>query len=167
MIIKYNCEDIINNINILSNKNEESECLFFTKLLNRTLDSLDEDSPDWFKSVTNICTSAFHNCHNLTSVTIPNSVTSIGDNAFEGCLSLESVTIGSGVTSMGDYAFYACNSLTDIYLRSTMPPTLRDIYAISTATTAIHVPVGSGDAYKTATNWSSFADIIVEDIIVE
>ena len=103
----------------------------------------------------------------IKEITILDSVTSIGDYAFCNCTSLESVTIPESVTHIGSMAFYACNSLTDIYLRSTMPPTLRDIYAISTATTAIHVPVGSGDAYKTATNWSSFADIIVEDIIVE
>ena len=32
-----------------------------------------------------ICDHAFHDCSDLTSVTIPNSVTSIGDSAFWNC----------------------------------------------------------------------------------
>ena len=53
-----------------------------------------------------IADSAFSNCDNLISVTIPNSVTSIGDSAFEDCTNLASITIGNGVTSIGRSAFY-------------------------------------------------------------
>ncbi len=42
-------------------------------------------------SVTSIGQSAFYECRNLTSVTIPNSVTSIGDRAFYYCPGLTSV----------------------------------------------------------------------------
>ena len=37
-------------------------------------------------SVTSIGDNAFSNCHDLASVTIPNSVTSIGDGAFFDCI---------------------------------------------------------------------------------
>lgn len=50
--------------------------------------------------------SAFCDCRNLTSVTIPNSVTSIGDYAFQDCTSLTSIVIPDGVTSIGTWAFY-------------------------------------------------------------
>lgn len=43
--------------------------------------------------VTSIGESAFYNCSDLTSVTIPNSVTSIGSHAFDYCLDLTSVLI--------------------------------------------------------------------------
>ena len=65
-------------------------------------------------SVTSIGGSAFRECTDLTSVTIPNSVTSIGIFAFEGCRGLTSVTIPNSVTSIGDYAFDGCTGLTSV-----------------------------------------------------
>ena len=62
---------------------------------------------------TTIGEEAFTNCHNLTSVTIPNCVTTIGYAAFSGCKSLTSVTIPDGVTTIGEYAFAYCDSLTE------------------------------------------------------
>ena len=64
-------------------------------------------------NVTSIGT-AFRNCSELTSVTIPNSVTSIDSYAFSGCSNLTSITIGNSVTSIGNYAFLNCSSLTSI-----------------------------------------------------
>ena len=119
------------------------------------------------KSVTSIGSYAFSYCTSLKSVTIPDSVTSIGSSGtFWNCTSLTSITIPNSVTSIGYNAFSGCNNLTDMYLHPITPPTLNFTNAISTATTAIHVPAGSGDAYKSATNWSAFADIIVEDIVI-
>ena len=45
-----------------------------------------------------ISNSAFYACHDLTSVTIPNTVTSIGDNAFSYCSNLTSIKVESGNT---------------------------------------------------------------------
>ena len=46
-------------------------------------------------------------------------------------------------------------------IKKTNPPQLGNKNAISSATTQIQVPMASVDAYKSATNWSVFADIIV------
>ena len=73
--------------------------------------------PDTYegRSVTSIGNSAFKDCIDLTSVTIPNSVTSIEANAFFYCLGcLTSVTIGNSVTSIGDWAFGYCSGLTSV-----------------------------------------------------
>ena len=65
-------------------------------------------------SVTTIGESAFNRCSNLTNVTIPDSVTSIGEMAFEYCSSLTSVTIPDSVTTIGKWAFNHCSSLTSV-----------------------------------------------------
>ena len=58
--------------------------------------------------------SAFYNCYNMQSITIPDSVISIGDSAFSDCHNLYSINIPNGVTSIGSYAFSYCSSLTTI-----------------------------------------------------
>lgn len=54
--------------------------------------------------VTAIANSAFQNCSNLTTVTIPNSVTSIGGWSFAKS-GVKSITIPNSVTHIGCYAF--------------------------------------------------------------
>ena len=76
-------------------------------------------------TVTGIENSAFENCTELTSVTIPNSVTSIGSDAFEFCRGLTNITIPNSVTYIGDNAFYGCRGLTNI----TIPYSVKSIHS--------------------------------------
>lgn len=55
--------------------------------------------------VTSIKYNAFYDCHDLTSITIPNTVTSIGSEAFRNCWNLTSVTIPANVEEIGSQAF--------------------------------------------------------------
>ena len=113
-------------------------------------------------SVTTIGEYAFVWCDSLTSVTIPDSVTTIGSSAFQSCAILEKVVIGSGVKYICDYAFRYCYVLNDISIKATTPPS---IYATSfndIGTSPIfYVPTESVEAYKSATNWSGYANYIV------
>jgi len=65
-----------------------------------------------------IAASAFSDCTNLISITIPGSVTSIWEDTFYGCTSLANVTIGNGVTSLGFRSFSGCTSLISITIPS-------------------------------------------------
>lgn len=104
----------------------------------------------------------FDNCSSLTGITIPNSVTSIGDIAFNRCSSLISVTIHNSVTSIGYCAFYGCSSLIEVICNPTTPPTLGNyVFNGNDSNRKIKVPSGSVDAYKTATNWSVYANDII------
>ena len=114
--------------------------------------------------VTSIGQYMFANCRSLSSITIPDGVTSIGKNAFYSCNSLASITIPDGVTSIGDYAFTNCGSVAFYdFTACTSIPMLSNTNAFSNivADCQIRVPASLVDAWKAATNWSTYADYIV------
>ena len=112
-------------------------------------------------SVTTIGDRAFYYCENLTSVTIPDSVTTIEGYAFAGCSSLTSVTIPDSVKTIRNYAFCDCTSLTIVYCKATTPPSLSSyVFKNNASGRKIYVPTESVDAYKRATNWSSYKSSI-------
>jgi hypothetical protein len=55
--------------------------------------------------VTTIDNSAFSNCTQLASVSLPASLTSIGSNAFYYCSALTSINLPAGLTTIKSYAF--------------------------------------------------------------
>ena len=115
-------------------------------------------------SVTSIAARAFGGCSSLTSITIPDSVTSIGGKAFQKCNSLTSITIGSGIKSIGDRAFMIAtipNSI-NIIMKSITPPTISTNTFTAFMLNKIIVPKGTGNTYKSATNWSELASYIQE-----
>ena len=113
--------------------------------------------------VTSIDKYAFYVCTNLTSVSMP-KVTSIKDNAFNGCYALTSLTIPSTCTMIGTRALQcgeSSNKCTFIF-EGTTPPAITSATIFANLTNKIIVPVGCGEAYKTATNWSALASYIEE-----
>jgi len=72
------------------------------------------------ESIKTISASAFLNCANLTSITIPDVFTEIQSSTFSGCNSLSSVTLPDDLIKIGDYAFAYCSSLTSINIPSTV-----------------------------------------------
>jgi surface protein len=77
---------------------------------------------------------------------------------FQGCTSLTSIDIPSSVTSIGNSAFYYCSGLTSVTINATTPPTLGfSAFDYNATGRKIYVPSASVDAYKAATNWSTYA----------
>ena len=114
-------------------------------------------------NVTSIGTSAFQACSSLTSVSMPN-VKSIGSKGFMSCTSLTSLTIPITCTSIGSYALI-CGSSTNkctFTFEGTTPPSIQSNTFSTSYINKIIVPVGCGEAYKTATNWNSLASYIEE-----
>ena len=109
-------------------------------------------------NVTKIGDYAFRDCSSLTSVTIPNSVTSIGESVFNNCDSLTSIVIPDSVTEIKSRAFIYCDGLTHVYCKPIIPPTSGSSVFFSThSNLKIYVPTASVDAYKAASNWSTYS----------
>ena len=125
-------------------------------------DSLESISiPD---GVTTISGSVFSTCSALTSVSIPNSVTSIGASAFKTCKSLSSVKVPNSVRSIGDSAFAECSGVRYYdFSHHTVIPELTNSNAFNKipADCEIRVPAALYDAWKAATNWTTYASNIV------
>ena len=156
----------------------------FASLVNKSIAEL---TPDDFAGITEIGNYAFSYCMNLTDISFGDKVTTIGVSAFAYCYALKSIVIPDNITTIGTYAFSKCTALTDITIGrgvtnidehvfnlmgksksvtyrmlNTTPPALaaNAIHADSLA--KIIVPKGCGNAYKAASNWSTFAAYIEE-----
>ena len=112
--------------------------------------------------VTSIGNYAFYSCSKLTSVEFPNA-TSVGSNAFRNCSDLTSISLPKA-TSIGTYAIAWCRNLTTIYVgtETSTVCTLSSTNAFSSCTslTNIYVPASLVGSYKSATNWSNYANKI-------
>ena len=116
-------------------------------------------------SITSIGSYAFQYCHSLASITIPDGVTSIGAAMFSECFSLASITIPDSVTSINGNAFNSCYGMAEYHLKPTTPPTLSSTNAFTSIPSdcIIYVPQGCLNAYKTATNWATYASKMQEE----
>ena len=105
------------------------------------------------------------------SYKIPAGVRIIGQTAFLNCVNLTNIEISNSVTTIGGFAF-AGSGLTEITLQSKTPPSLNGTNIFGNGTlTAIIVPEGSEEAYKsyvattdewgqTNDSWSNYAHLI-------
>lgn len=93
---------------------------------------------------------------------IPNTITK-ANSMFVHNTAIENVILPSGVTTMTS-TFDSCISLKTVTILSENPPTINN-YTFNGCNSLIEirVPASAVEAYKTATNWSTYADKIVAD----
>ena len=112
--------------------------------------------------VTEIGAFAFEDCRALTQISLPSGLTSIGSYAFGGCSELTQINLPSGLTRIGSYAFQDCPKLTIVKVAALTPPKLSyRAFLNDDNLIRIEVPSSSLEAYKSAQEWSNYADIIV------
>lgn len=103
---------------------------------------------------------SFNNCPKLTDIVIPNSANEIVTAS--DCTSLEYLTIPSSIVSISAYTFKNNTSMKEYHFLGTTPPSISDAtFQGIPSTCKIYVPSASLNAYKTATNWSTYASQIV------
>lgn len=155
------------------------------------LDNCDKLVSASFPNVTTVSGYGFQNCSSLKNVFMP-KVQGVNGYGFYGCTSLEIVDFPS-IRSIGNYAFRKCAALTKIDLYQTYSINLYAFYEctnleaiilrkadkpctlaavnvfqytkIADGTGYIYVPANLVEQYKSATNWSTYANQIraIED----
>jgi len=137
--------------------------------------------------VTSLGVNTFRNTWSLISIVLPTSTASLQGGLFDpfagtiGGRGLEELAIPSGiafsflrintlryidipvgVTRIGSGFFYQALSLIDVVCNPTTPPTMTNVNVFQGINVAckIYVPDASVTAYKTATNWTVYADYI-------
>ena len=137
-----------------------------------SLTSLDVSS--WNTSKVTNMSSIFSNCFSLTSLDVSRwvftKVTTASNAAsmFRSCYGLHgSITIPTSITQIGSYFLNGTRSLYEYHFLSATPPTLANTNAFNNMSDyggkKIYVPAASLEAYKTATNWSTYASYIQEE----
>lgn len=108
-------------------------------------------------NVTSIGNSAFSNCSNLESVSIPSSVLKIQGSAFKNCTSLSSITIPTSVKEIQDYAFGGCKKLNSIYISNSVTSIGESAFAGCINLTTIEVDAGNS-AYDSRNNCNAIIE---------
>ena len=101
----------------------------------------------------------------IVEVVVSDSVQTIQAYSFDYCQNLTKLTIGRGVTSISTYCLWRWSGSpppATVIMLPTTPPTIGTSTFRKTTLSKIIVPVGCGDVYKSATNWSALASIIEE-----
>lgn len=90
---------------------------------------------------------------------IPSNVVQIKDNAFRNWFYLTSITFGANLTLIGSTVFEESIGVKELIFTSISPPSITSSSISKLAKTGlcIYVPNDSVSAYKSATNWASYA----------
>lgn len=104
---------------------------------------------------------AFARAYNLTEINIPEGVTTIGFVAFAICKSLPRISLPSTLNVVESLAFADAMNLRNVYIAADVPPTAAaDSFKGIPNDATLHVPSGTANAYRRATGWNVFCNIV-------
>ena len=108
----------------------------------------------------------FYKCNALEEIVFPYdcAITTFPTDCFHSIGGVTSFTVPASVTTIYARVWQNCTALKTLIMKRAAPPYLANSSAFQgcDALEEIIVPRGCGDAYRAATNWSTYADIIVE-----
>jgi hypothetical protein len=102
---------------------------------------------------------AFNGCPNIKELNLGDGCTYIGADCCAGS-ALEKVRIGANIGTIMNSAFANCAKLLAVIIGAETPPSLPYSNSFRNTTCPIYVPDASVEAYKAATNWSTYASRI-------
>lgn len=94
------------------------------------------------KAVTAIGPNSFHDCYDMTGVTIPATVTNIGDEAFYDCKTLDNLALPNGLRSIGERAFSQCTTLSSVTLPGSLQSIGQQTFQLCTNLNTVEVSPG-------------------------
>ena len=112
-----------------------------------------------FNQVTDIGQNSFARCNGLTDVTIPDGVIDISFSAFHDCTQLRSMSIPATLSSNSGLAMmYNCMALTDFYVHWTenIPTWMGYTNKSPQTDITLHVPCGTEELYNAASGWNGY-----------
>lgn len=114
---------------------------------------------------TSISSDCFSNSLGLSEVIFSETFTVIGTNAFNGIKSFTNIVITPNITTIGNYAFNLLTSLNTLTFTRSTPPNLVNVQSIASipVSSRVYVPYGKLSTYKSATNYASFSNRMIED----
>ena len=120
-------------------------------------------TPDMLEGLKSIGRTAFSDCINLEYAELPEGIVNIEANGFFQCNNLKTLILPSTLRGVAGSAFRYINNLELLKINAVNPPVIQSSTFSQSTIQRIVVPIGSLEAYKGATNWSGFADIMEED----
>lgn len=114
------------------------------------------------ESVDHLKGAAFQNCTALATVELNDTLKYISANAFQGCTALQELTIPASVKDLAGNSLRigSTTNPATIHMMGATPPTISSTTFNIGALSAITIPKGSLEAYRSGTNWADVCDNI-------
>ena len=107
----------------------------------------------------------FSHCTSMVSAYLPEKLSRIEEATFYFCTSLKSITLPKTISYIGTTAFFGCESLSTFVCEATKLPELGLVVFgyLPHSSSVLYVPRRTIDSYRTAEQWSDFAEILPID----